>query len=119
MSVFSKSIFALCLLPTVLVADGYEGRYKQTKTSDCSSLGAVGGALEIRNNIFYGVDNQCRMTRPVDVINMNATLYTMQCSGDGDQWTERALFMKSNDLDGIIMVWDGYAFVYEKCHEAG
>lgn len=117
MSVFSRSLLLLLLLPTSLAAAGFEGRYKQALTSDCSKVGESGGALEIRNGIFYGVHNQCRMTRPVQVVNMEATLYTMQCSGDEDQWTERALLMKSYDVDGIIMVWDGYAFVYEKCSE--
>ncbi len=116
MSLISKTV-VLFFLPTILAAGGYEGRYKQMVTSDCSKVGEVGGSLEIKNGIFYGVDNECRMTRPVDVINMDATLYTMQCSGEDDQWTERALFMRSDYVEGIIMVWNGYAFVYEKCGE--
>jgi len=49
------------------------------------------------------------------VVDMDATLYTMQCSGDGQSWTERAMLMQNAEDDGIMMIWDGYAFVYSRC----
>jgi hypothetical protein len=80
-------------------------------------LGGVdGGSLKIDDCIFYGVEMECRMTRPVSVVNMDATLYTMSCSGDGEIWAERAKLMSdAQDDGGIIMVWDGYAFRYSRC----
>jgi hypothetical protein len=74
-------------------------------------------AIEIRDGLFYGVEMECRMTRPVDVVNMDATLYTMHCSGEAASWTERAMLMNSAEDDGIIMVWNGYAFRYDRCPE--
>lgn len=111
----TRILFAFTLIPTLAAATPYDGVYKQTVTSDCGSIGVDGGALEIREGIFYGVELQCRMSRPVSVVDMNATLYDMQCSGEGQNWTERAMVMKKAEADGIIMVWDGYAFVYEAC----
>ncbi|MDG1862642.1 MAG: hypothetical protein P8J02_05405 [Yoonia sp.] len=71
--------------------------------------------MKIENGIFYGVEVECRMTSPVSVNDMDATLYTMQCSGGDQIWTERAMLMLNKQADGIIMVWNGYAFVYDRC----
>ncbi|SEW39319.1 hypothetical protein SAMN04488515_2583 [Cognatiyoonia koreensis] len=106
----------LAVLPAIAAANPYDGVYKQTANAECALVGVEGGALEIKDNIFYGVETECRMTRPVNVVDMEATLYTMQCSGEGSVWTDRAMLMKpAEDPDGLIMVWDGYAFVYQAC----
>ena len=105
---------ALCI-PTILAASPYDGIYRQSANAECALIGADGGSLEIREGIFYGVEVECRMTRPVNVVDMDATLYTMQCSGDGQSWTERAMLMQNAEDDGIMMIWDGYAFVYSRC----
>ena len=105
----------LALLPVVAAAGPYDGTYKQVANADCANVGVDGGALRIAEGIFYGVELECLMTRPVDVLQMNATLYTMQCSGGDQVWTERAMIMDSAEDDGIIMVWNGYAFAYEAC----
>jgi hypothetical protein len=106
---------ALIVLPGLAMATPYDGVYRQASNSDCGLIGVDGGALEIANGIFYGVELQCLMSRPVNVVGMNATLYSMQCSGQDQSWTERAMVMKTREGDGIIMVWNGYAFRYERC----
>jgi hypothetical protein len=57
------------------------------------------------------------MTRPVDINDMDATIYQMQCSGEGQTWTERAMLMPDAEETGIYMIWEGYAFRYERCEE--
>lgn len=106
-------------LPGLVNAGPYDGVYKQTENADCGLVGVDGGALEIKDSIFYGVEVQCRMTRPVNVVNMDATLYTMQCSGEDQSWAERAMMMMPAEGEGLIMVWNGYAFVYDRCEEPG
>lgn len=108
------ALFVFCLAGPAL-AQSYDGVYRQAANSDCALVGVDGGAVEIRDGIFYGVETECRMTRPVNVVNMDATLFTMQCSGDDQVWTERAMLMNKAGDDGVIMVWDGFAFVYEAC----
>ena len=108
-------VLALSLVPGLALATPYGGTYRQNANADCALVGVDGGALRIEDGIFYGVESECRMTRPVNVVNMNATLYTMECSGEGARWTERAMVMEAAEGDGIIMVWDGYAFRYERC----
>jgi len=120
MAFLRRWTIALMVWPALAGASPYDGIYKQVANADCGLVGVDGGALEIRDGVFYGVDMQCRMTRPVNVNAMDATLYTMECAGAEQSWTERALMMKpapveGDETPGLIMLWNGYAFVYEGC----
>lgn len=106
---------AICLVAGAATAEGFDGVYRQADNVDCALIGVDGGAIEIRDGIFYGVENECRMTRPVNVNDMDAVLYTMECSGEDTVWRERAMLMHAADGDGVIMLWNGYAFVYDRC----
>lgn len=108
---------AFILAPAVAMATPYDGTYRQNANAECALVGADGGSLRIEDGIFYGVEMECRMTRPVNVVDMDATLYTMSCSGAGEIWTERAMLMNDAETDGIIMIWNGYAFKYSRCPE--
>lgn len=114
---FATLGFTLCALalPTLGLAGPFDGVFKQTANAECALIGVDGGSLKIEDGIFYGVEVECRMTKPVSVNDMDATLYTMQCSGGDQNWTERAMLMQNKETDGIIMVWNGYAFVYDRC----
>lgn len=60
-------------------------------------------------------DATCRMTEPVDVLDLGATLYVMACEGGGAEWTERAMLMTPAEGEGIFVIWRGYAFRYDRC----
>lgn len=105
----------ICLVGSTVAADTFDGVYRQVANADCSLIGVDGGAVEIRDGVFHGVETDCRMADPVDVIDMDGVLYRMQCSNGDTQWTERAMLMHKAERDGIIMVWNGYAFVYDSC----
>ena len=109
------AVIPVLALPVMAVAGPFDGIYRQTATSDCAQVGVDGGSLRIADGIFFGVGSQCLMTRPVDVVNMDATLYTMECSGEDERWTERAMLMHTPERDGVFMVWNGYAFRYDRC----
>lgn len=109
------ALAALILAPGLALATPYDGVYRQNANADCALIGVDGGAFKLEDGIFYGVESECRMTRPVNVVDMDATLYTMVCSGEGSSWTERAMVMQAAEGDGIIMIWDGYAFRYQRC----
>jgi len=106
---------ALMLTPAIAGAMPYDGTYRQNANAECAFVGVDGGALRIEDGIFYGVEMECRMTSPVNVVDMDATLYSMNCSGNDQVWTERAMLMDDAENDGIIMVWNGYAFRYSRC----
>ncbi|WP_416510469.1 hypothetical protein [Aliiroseovarius sp. YM-037] len=97
-------------------AGAFDGIFRQTAESDCTLIGQDGGALKIEDDVFFGVESQCNMANPTDVRDMDAVLYDMECSGEGTTWIARALFMHAAD-DGLIMVWNGFAFKYDRCTE--
>ncbi len=117
----------LALLPALAGATPYDGTYRQAANADCGLVGVDGGAIEISDGIFHGVENECRMTRPVNVVDMDATLYTMECSGEGTAWTERAMLMhaapdpeaEADAPRDLIMIWNGFAFRYDRCEVPG
>ncbi|MFZ3582066.1 hypothetical protein ACOI1H_07850 [Loktanella sp. DJP18] len=107
------------LCATATMAGPYDGTYRQAANAECALVGIDGGSVKIEDDIFYGVEVECRMANPVNVLDMDALLYTMQCSGDDTVFSERAMLMNKAQDDGIIMVWDGYAFVYDRCPAPG
>lgn len=108
---------ALPVLPVLaapLAAEDYDGRYKLTQDSDCAAPAGAPGFLRIENGVFFGAESRCTMANPIEVRDMEATLYDMLCTGEGMTWQERALVMRGAE-DDLILVWDGYAFSYPRC----
>ncbi len=110
------SILVSFVLAAPVAAQGisFDGIYRQGPASACADIGQDGGSIKIENNEFFGVESMCRMTRPVNVVDMEATLFDMKCQGEGTEWEARAMFMKAAE-GGLIMVWDGFAFQYDQC----
>lgn len=104
----------LALLPTGLAALPWDGTYRPPG-GPCTQAAVGGGAIRIEGGVLDGVGARCAMTLPVDVLDMDATLYTMECEGEGQRWTERAMLMRAAEGDAILLVWNGYAFRYERC----
>lgn len=96
----------------------WDGTYLLSEEGDCAQVGEEGGALRIEEGVLTGVDSSCRMTDPVDVLDLDATLYVMECEGEGQSWTERAMLMRPAEDDGIFLLWRGYAFRYARCPAA-
>lgn len=110
-----RAAVLLGLLPVATAAGPFDGTYRTAANADCGLVGVDGGAIRIADGRLEGVESACRMTQPVDVIDMDAQLFTMECSGEGTLWSERAMVMNKAGGDGIILVWNGYAFVYDRC----
>ena len=51
----------------------------------------------------------------MQVVDIEATLYNMQCAGEDAAWSERAMLMNDKESGGLIMIWNGYAFRYDRC----
>lgn len=92
----------------------FDGLWRASPTTDCSVVGGDGGALKIEGGVFHGAETSCRMTKPVNVRDMEARLFDMVCAGEGTEFTERAMMMRAAD-GGLILVWNGFAFKYDAC----
>ncbi|WP_333713517.1 hypothetical protein [Yoonia sp.] len=108
---------AVTVFPVALLASPFDGVYRQSANAECALVGVDGGSIKIENEIFYGVEVECRMINPVEIEGMNAVLYDMACIGEGSAWEERAIMMEDAQTSGILMIWDGYAFRYARCND--
>ncbi len=88
----SKKAMLLMLL-LVGPASAVDGVYRPTNRETCPVLGDD-WRFEIERPFLYWHETTCEMTKPVNVNDMNATLYTLQCRGEGETWTKRALVME-------------------------
>lgn len=105
------------LVPSCLMAQGFDGLYfpegQRGWLCDEESLGQDGGALAIRERKLIGVETSCALTRPVNVRDMDAVLYDLDCTAEGEQATERALIARSDT--GVIILRDGFVAQWQKC----
>lgn len=111
-------VVAALALPGGARALDMDGTYLLSADGDCAAVGQDGGALRIADGVFTGVESRCEMTRPVKVRDMDAQLFDMVCTGESGTWEERAMVMRGAD-GGLILVWDGFAFAYERCPDEG
>jgi hypothetical protein len=110
-------LLAAALAPSLASALPWDGTYRLGEDADCDRVGEEGGSLRIEEGVLQGVESTCRMTDAVDVLNLDATLYVMECEGEGQSWTERAMLMKAAEGDAIFLAWRGYVFRYDRCPE--
>jgi len=108
---------AVLMLPVMAHADGYDGLYhpegQRGWLCDEPSLGRDGGALAIREGKIIGVENTCDMSNPVNVRDMDAVLYDLECSAEGETYTERAMVARSDT--GVIILRDGFVAKWSTC----
>lgn len=119
-----KSTCVICLISAITLAGGpapgqeatrFDGIWRGSPTASCTYTGEDGGALKIETGTLYGVNATCEMADPVQVREMDATLYDMSCRGDGDvEWQDRPMLMQASD-GGLYLVWDGIVYKYEGC----
>jgi hypothetical protein len=80
---------------------------------DCQSIGSDGGALAVRDGVFYGVENACQLTNPVEVNGMSAVLYDAECNGEGESYAKRMMLMRVPE--GLAVIEDGFVNVLRAC----
>ncbi|WP_323035657.1 hypothetical protein [Pararhodobacter sp.] len=118
-----RSILILALLAgsanaqTALQASDFHGDWTDGDPSACVvGRGDVENfAFRIANGTLYSVESSCVMENPVAVRGMQAVLFDMNCHGEGDTWTDRALFMHDRLEGRLIFLSDGIARILTRC----
>lgn len=108
-------LFALVALPAA--AGPFDGLYRPDQPWaegwDCQSVGSDGGALAVRDGVFYGVENSCELTNPVEVNGMSAVLFDAECSGEGETYSKRMMLMRVPE--GLAVIEDGFVNILRAC----
>ena len=102
-----RTVLALVLFALPAVAEtSLDGLYRPAGSSwDCTSVGSDGGAMAIRDGVFHGVESACTLTRPTPVNGMNAVLFDAECTGEGETYGFRVMFMPVEER--LAMIQDG------------
>ncbi|MEO9822125.1 MAG: hypothetical protein ABJ370_21575 [Paracoccaceae bacterium] len=114
-------LWVFFLLPftatSALALGEYDGIYKPAadwaNDWDCKRLGQDGGAMAVINNQFIGVERACRLSNPVNVRDIDATLFDADCSAEGKGMTERMMLMEMSD--GIAVLTNGSVVLLKQC----
>ncbi len=93
----------------------FDGDWATGDPAQCEvQADATNMAWRIQDGTIWGVESLCRMTNPVGVRDMNAMLYDLECTGEGQVWGGRALLMI--DADGqLVFIRDGFASILPRC----
>lgn len=114
----AAALAVLTLSGTMVAADPmFNGDWAAGDPAQCVigvDAGMTRFALRIEDSVVHGVESACRMTNPVQVRGLGAVLYDLDCTGEGDTWSLRALMMI--DAEGqLVYIADGFAHVYPRC----
>lgn len=110
-----------CLQAASTFAQPLDGMYVQENfTTSCQPdlAGMDGGPALVDGERLVMLDTWCTLENPVDIRNMNATLYDATCfvSGYGSGQHYRVLLGASRD-GGLMVVFDDFAFTLPRCAE--
>ena len=96
-------------------AGPFDGVYRPEGASswDCTAIGSDGGALAVRDDVFYGLESACQLTNPVQVNGMSAVLYDANCNGEGESYVKRMMLMRVPE--GLAVIEDGFVNVLKAC----
>lgn len=117
MRVYLGSLGFGFLLVSVAAAGPFDGLYSpkmlEGEAWDCKSVGMDGGALSIKDDVFEGVESQCKLTNPRQFDGFDAVLYDAECTGEGETYTLPTLMVKT--VDGVAVIQEGYVSELVAC----
>jgi hypothetical protein len=97
----------LCASPVA----AFDGRYGEA----CDVVQGEDVPIVVAGDTITFYKLRCGITNTVAVRDMGgAVLFDMQCTGEGEAWTERA-FLQPAEGGGLILVWQGWARVLPRC----
>ncbi|RYI32871.1 MAG: hypothetical protein EON48_04000 [Acetobacteraceae bacterium] len=107
--------FIGAIIATSVAAGPFDGLYRPDGLDgwDCKSVGQDQGALAVRDDMFYGVENLCHLTNPTQVNGMAAILYDAECNGEGMSDSYRMMLMRVPE--GLAVIQDGYVNLLRDC----
>jgi len=109
----------ICVCSAAAQAGPFDGIYRPnsefTADWDCKTVGADGGALEIKGNKLFGLENTCELADPVNVTGMDAILYNATCRGEGMVDTNRTMILRNDH--GVYVIDNGYASDWILCEK--
>jgi hypothetical protein len=99
----------------------FDGSYAFGAPADGCIVGkgdVQGAAFQIQDGLFIGLESSCRLTNRTAIRDMpSAALFDLECSGEGEVWTERLFLLKQPD-GALLWASDRGAAIHQTCTPA-
>jgi len=93
----------------------FDGDWTMGNPANCAiGMDHADFAFRIGGGQMQGIESVCRMTNPVPVRDLGATLYDMDCQGEGERWSYRN-FLMLNREGALVMINDGDVTILARC----
>ncbi len=103
------------------VAEGrFDGMYRPAgdtyspQQCDIEWINSDGGPLVIKGGKLHGVESVCEMTNPVNVRDMDAVLFDMECWAEGSPFNYRAMLLRRGDTN-LHVITDRWVWEWTAC----
>lgn len=116
LKILSASVLALSFATTALSQSFYVGTWVDEHAS-CSPDSDTGDyliRLRLTETTMTHYESSCALTNPVSIRDINGILFDMVCTGEGEEWTERGLFIVDNE-GGLLYHRRGRNDIYTLC----
>jgi len=119
---FTKTLCAFCVVglfatPT-LAAEPWEGIWAAEKDW-CQYADDIGShdpaPVKITPSRLSGLETACDITRVKRIDQLQAWIIDMACSGEGQQYDDRELFLITRDALLLRYTMDGFAIQMHRC----
>ena len=83
-------------------------------TWDCATLGMDGGAVGVQGDTLHGVENACTLSNALPIPGMNAALFGLTCTAEGQSYDAGNVILVPTD-NGLGLVYDGFVTTWLRC----
>ena len=115
---FIALIVCLALAAPALAAEPWEGIWAAEKDW-CQYADRIGwhdpAPIRITTSQIAGLENVCDVTRITKIGQMQAWIVDMACSGEGDRYDAREMFLITHDDLLLRYTIDGFAIELHRC----
>jgi hypothetical protein len=109
-SIFTVLIF----ISNIATAGNFDGDYILEGYS-CEDAGLFGRTINGKE--FFNDESFCELNSETNIRGMDAVLFDAMCSSEGEDYTQRIMFMKSVEPQGAIyIVNDGWSGHFLRCN---
>lgn len=117
MHIFLGSLGFAGLLASAVAAGPFDGLYRpdtpEAEGWACKNVGIDGGALSVKDDVFEGVENQCKLMNPQEIKGLDAVLYDAECTSEGETYTMPMMLMRLPD--GLAIIENGFVNLLKSC----
>lgn len=106
-----STIFVFSFLASPAFAQPFYVGFWVAEQSACAYPDTM---LEFTETTYFGFEDTCELTNPVNIRDMDAVLFDAVCNGEGGEKTSRLMIAAEGD-ERIMLHQHGFTTIFETC----